>query len=136
MKKHIFEFILAIKNRCLETEEMIQKELGLSHAEFNGLLCIQPKEELSASDFAKRMGLSPSRGSRVLWKLVSQKFVTTNTNDEDRRIIDLTLSKKGKEMRRKIAQRMKRCEEKIVSNISITEKRQIKKSLSRLEELL
>ena len=76
----MIELILAIKRKCQGTEERIQAELGLSPAEFNGLTVLDETQEVSGCEFAGQMMLSPSRGSRVLNRLVSDGYVRTRVS--------------------------------------------------------
>ncbi len=136
MKNHLFELILAIKQKCLATEERVQKELNLSQAEFHGLLSLTPDEQLLGNTFAERMGLSPSRGSRVLWRLVSKGLLQTYTNTEDRRSVVISLTVQGKSAQKNVKKRMQACEEKITVNLSPAQINRIKKSLQILEQAL
>ena len=69
MNRRLFELILAVKRRCQCNEEQIQEELGLTASQFHGLIVLDAGGEVAGCEFARRMGLSPSRGSRVLNKI-------------------------------------------------------------------
>ena len=89
---HFFELILALKRKCLATEEQAREELGLSPAEFNALLCVDSEEKITGHCFSLRAGLSPSRASRVQWRLISRKLLRSSADRNDRRnkLISLT----------------------------------------------
>ena len=101
MSKHLFELILSIKHKCQSNEEEIRDEVGLSHGEFNGLIILEPGQKILGFDFADRMGLSPSRGSRVLNKLVTDGYVKTQAKPDDRRTILIGLTPKGRRKKKK-----------------------------------
>lgn len=135
MGNRLFELMLLIKRKCLSTEEDIREELALSQAEFNGLLTLEGKEQ-SGNTFSERMELSPSRGSRVLWRLISKGYVQTHTSDTDRRSNIISLSLSGRKMKKKIERRMMKCEGKIKSKLSNREIRAIKNALTTLVNAL
>ena len=47
MGGRLFQLILAIKCKCQSREEQIQAELGLSPAEFNGLMALEADQKTS-----------------------------------------------------------------------------------------
>jgi DNA-binding MarR family transcriptional regulator len=136
MSRHFFELILAIKRKCQGNEEQIQEELGLSQAEFNGLLVLEDGQEITGCEFAERMVLSPSRGSRVLGKLVADGFVATRVSPRDRRTVLISLAPKGVETKRQIIGRMEACEGRISGSLDEITVGKIKESLQVLEAVL
>jgi len=117
MSRHLFELILAIKRKCQCNEEQIQDQLGLSRAEFNGLMVLDARQAVLGCEFARRMGLSPSRGSRVLNTLATGGYVKTQLSPNDRRAILISLTRKGKHMKNRIVDRIKTCEKRIRRNL-------------------
>ena len=136
MSRRLFELILAIKRKCQCNEEQIQTELGLSQAEFNGLIVLDEERELLGCEFARQMGLSASRGSRVLNMLVTHGYVRTQFSPEDRRAIRVTLTGKGQRMKAKIADRMARCEKHILEHLDDRGRMQVVQALKLLETAL
>ena len=136
MEPTLFELILSIKRKCLSNEEKIQNELKLTPAEFNGLLVLFPKEEILGSVFAERMRLSPSRGSRVLGRLMKGGYVQTDSKPENRRSVFISLTQSGLQMKKKIVNRMQTCENQICSPFSRKEIESMKQTLIQLEQAL
>lgn len=136
MSKRLFELILAIRYTCQSNEEQIQEELGLSQAEFNGLIVLDEGEEMSGCAFAARMGLSPSRGSRVLNKLVTNGYVKTQTSTQDRRAVLVSLTTKGRRTKRRISERMAACEERLRRRLDEKKLQQVTRALEMLEAAL
>jgi len=110
MSRRLFELILAVRRKCQGSEERIQRELGLSPAEFNALTVMDDVGEITGCEFAKEMVLSPSRGSRVLDRLVTDGYVKTRVRPQDRRTILISLTPKGRKTRLKMFDHMKDCE--------------------------
>ncbi|UCG56745.1 MAG: MarR family transcriptional regulator [Phycisphaerales bacterium] len=136
MSRRLFELILSIKRKCQSNEEQIQDELGLSQAEFNGLIVLEPGQKILGFDFADRMGLSPSRGSRVLNKLVTEGYVKTQVKADDRRTVLIGLTAKGTRKKKRILGRMEACENRISAKLTKRQIGQIRSALSLLEEAL
>jgi DNA-binding MarR family transcriptional regulator len=136
MSERLFELILAVKRKCQGNEEQIQEEFGLSQAEFNALIVLNDGQKISGCEFAERMGLSPSRGSRVLHKLVTDGYVKALPGPTDRRAIMISLTPKGRGIKQQISERMDACENRICAGLERTSVARIKHALELLEAAL
>jgi DNA-binding MarR family transcriptional regulator len=136
MSGRLFERILAVKRKCQKSEEQIQEELGLSQAEFNALIVLDDGQEVSGCAFAERMALSPSRGSRVLDKLVTAGYVKALTGPRDRRAIVISLTPKGRRAKQRIIDHMEACERRIRDGLDDKSVGQVKRALELLEAVL
>ena len=136
MSGSLFELILAVKRRCQGNEEQIQRDLGLSQAEFNALIVLDGEGQISGCEFAARMALSPSRGSRVLDRLVAGDYVKVLPGSTDRRAILISLTARGRGVKKKIIGRMEACESRISSALDRTSIDQVKHVLELLEAVL
>lgn len=134
--QNLFELILSIKRKCQANEDRIQEEMGISQAEFNGLLVLNPDEALPGAEFAQRMGLSPSRGSRVLTKLMDSGYVNTEFKPGDRRSVSISLTNDGVSIKSRIYDRMQECETRICSGMDECRIDQIREALELLEQAL
>lgn len=136
MERKLFELVLSIKRKCQANEDVIQNDLGISQAEFNALLVLNPDEEIFGNTLAERMSLSPSRSSRVLAKLTNNGYVNAVFKPNDRRSVLISLTKSGVQMKENILKRMEVCENRICGNFNQQQIDQIKKSLELLEKAL
>lgn len=136
MGRRLFELILAVKRKCQGTEEQIQAELGLSPAQFHGLIVLDDGQEITGCDFAGRMALSPSRGSRVLNTLVTDGYVKTRSRPDDRRSITVCLTPRGRRTKQRIARRMEACESRICTGLDRQSLHQVVHALELLEGTL
>lgn len=136
MSKHLFELILSIKRKCQSNEEQIRAEVGLSQAEFNALLVLEPGRKILGLDFADRMGLSPSRGSRVLNTLVTAGYAKTQAKPDDRRTVLIGLTAKGRGKKKRIMNRMQACGSRISAKLPKRRISQIRRALEILEQAL
>jgi DNA-binding MarR family transcriptional regulator len=86
--------------------------------------------------FAERMGLSPSRGSRVLNKLVTEGLVRAELSPKDRRSVSVSLTERGMEMKGRITEHMRACESRICRRLEQADVRQVRGALELLEAAL
>jgi DNA-binding MarR family transcriptional regulator len=133
MNRRFFEIVLMIKRTCVETEEMIRGEFRLTQAELNGLLAVGPDECLSGAEFSLRMGLSASRGSRVLAGMVRKGFMKSAPIPDDRRSVTISLTPKGRKMRADLERRMNACGEQLLSPLSAGQKNRLKSDFGLIE---
>ena len=136
MDKRLFELIIQIRKKCLQTEEKIRSELGLTPGEFNGLLSIDPGERVLGAAFSQRMGLSPSRGSRVISRMLKNGYLELEQVPDDRRAVEASLTSEGTAMKRRVERRMGECEERITSRLTSTQEERIRTALKALVEAM
>ncbi len=136
MSERLFELILAVKRKCQSNEERIQDELGLSQAQFNGLIVLDAGGALAGGEFARRMALSVSRGSRVLTALAVDGYVQVQEGPDDRRAVSISLTPKGRRTRQQIFRRMEACESRICKALDEQHVGQLKSALQLLETVL
>ena len=117
MNKSIVELIFELKFTCMSKEESIREELKLSPSEYRGLLSVNPGEIVSCMQMSNTMGLSKSRGSRVIDKLIESGYLKEAKNDGDKRVFNIKLTPKGIIAIKKINSIMKECESAILKNI-------------------
>jgi len=136
MNRCLFELILAVKRKCECNEEQIQEELGLSAAEFYGLMALEGGQAIPGGQFAEQMGLSPSRGSRVLSRLVADGLAKAELSSTDRRAICVSLTDRGVRMKGRITEHMKACESRICSRLDEADVQQVRGALELLTAAL
>lgn len=130
------QMISTLKCRCDYTDEEIRKKTPLSPAEYRGLLCIEESETITAADFSKKMGLSPSRGSRVIEKMLEHSYLVTERSTEDRRRVLISLGEKGISLKREIAEAANECNRKISERLTDEEIDRIKNAIEYLIKVL
>lgn len=132
MEARLFQLIMSVSAKCWATEQKIMDQLGLSPAEFNALLILEEDEHLPAFELSAKMGLSPSRGSRVIARLAKQGYVTVETAAEDRRRLQVHLTESGILMQRRIAELMTECEERLLKALTQPEQELVRTALKLL----
>lgn len=136
MSKPLFELIIQIRKKCLRTEEKIRTELDLTPGEFNGLLSIEPGEKILGAAFSSRMGLSPSRGSRVISRLLENGFIDLEQVPDNRRAVEASLTKSGIAMQKRLFERMGECEGRILSQLDETQAGEVREALTTLVDVM
>jgi DNA-binding MarR family transcriptional regulator len=135
MADKIFDIITNLKNKCLDKEISIQKEYSLSPAEYNGLLSVEPGTIYSCNQLSKKLGLSISRSSRVLEKLIRNGYFKRIRDKEDRRVLKVTLTEKGLNIRRKINKKIDECEKDILRRFQKPELFLLENTLNKLSDI-
>lgn len=136
MKNNIINLIFDLKFSCLAKEEKIIEELNISPAEYRGILSIVPGSEIPCNILSKKMGLSVSRGSRVINKLINNGYFKEKTSKKDQRITNIELTPKGIKTQRKIHNILEDCEQMILKNMTSHELDQLTASLKKISEIL
>lgn len=136
MNKNVIDVIFALKSKCCSKEEKIREELNISPAEFKGLISIEPGVIVPCKVLSQKMGLSVSRGSRVIEKLMKGGFMEEVKTSGDRRVMNITLAKKGIAVQKKIMKNLQECEHKILKNLTKPELETLITSLLKVNEVL
>ena len=132
----IIDLIVELKHKCSIREEDIQKEFNLSQAEYHGVAVMEPDEKVTCSEFSDRLALSPSRGSRIIGKMMEKGFINYDSIPGDRRAHSLSLTPKGKRVKIKVEQKKDECEKTIREHYSEQQAGELKITLTRLLEAL
>ncbi|GAG62249.1 unnamed protein product [marine sediment metagenome] len=94
----------------MEDEKQIRTLCNISFAEYKAVMEIDTTERITCNVLSKKMGLSPSRGSRIIDGLVRKKLLIRTPNPEDRRSFVLSLSSKGAKIKNDIERERNNCE--------------------------
>lgn len=135
MNKSIIDLIIELKKGCMEDEEHIRTICNISFAEYKGIMEIDIEERMTCNALAKKMGLSPSRGSRIIDNLVRKGYLLRMLNPADRRSFVVSLSFKGAKIRKQIKQERNNCEKRIIKSFSEKEVELIKEGLELITKI-
>ncbi len=89
---------------CQQKENLIAEQYGLTQAEFRCLKLFDKKEVVNNKTIAERMNLSASRLTRIIDGLVAKGYAERQIKPEDRRNMNVSLSKKGVQLVQKLDQ--------------------------------
>ncbi|MEN8115523.1 MAG: MarR family transcriptional regulator [Bacteroidota bacterium] len=136
MEQEIMEILYNLKKRFIAIDEEFISDLDLTPAEYYTFIAISNCSEINSTQLSQKMGLSLSRISRVVDKMVVKGFLTRDVSNNDRRSIDLKLTTKGNNYLDRIMEFRTNCESRIINNIPKEELELIRKSLKKVLELL
>jgi DNA-binding MarR family transcriptional regulator len=134
--KEIYEIILKLKYFCYCHESRISTSCQISLGELKGIKVMEEEQALTCSDIAKKINLSPSRGSRIIDNLVRKGLLLRKIKENDRRTTLLYLTKKGREVMKNIDREEKKFEHLLTSELGSEDIEIIKKGLKLLERIL
>jgi len=129
MEKNLVDLIIELKKGYLEDEKQIRTLCKVSLAEYKAILEIKTTKIITCNVLSEKMGLSISRGSRIIDSLVRKGYLLRMENPEDRRSFVLSLSSKGTEIKKQIEQERNNYEYRIRKNLSVREVKLIKEGL-------
>ena len=101
-------------DQCQEKQERIARSLGLTIAEFRLLRSFRGDADLNVGELARRMELSNSRLTRILDGLVEKQVVTREVSRQDRRVIMVELTVRGREIQKVLTERYLRTHQDIL----------------------
>jgi len=103
-----------MKKKCAHIDQKLMDELRITQSELLFFSSLDECTAISSNELARTMGLSPSRISRVVDKLVISGYLDRNIDSSDRRAITLCLTDKGKEIKNKIDEERQICENQVL----------------------
>ncbi len=110
----ILGLVYEMKKKCAAIDYRLMEHLHLSQSELLFFSSLDQCTGLSSPELAKNMGLSPSRISRVIEKLVVDGYLDRNTDKADRRAITLCLTESGKKIKDEIDNNRLECEARLL----------------------
>ena len=129
MEEKLIDLIIELKKGYMEDEKQIRTLCKVSLAEYKAILEIKTTEIITCNVLSEKMGLSISRGSRIIDSLVRKGYLLRMENPEDRRSFILSLSSKGAKIKKQIEQERNNFEYRLRKNLSAREVELIKEGL-------
>lgn len=112
----MIEDILQIKKRCDFGDE-IGKTHNLTLGEVECISAVARHDMLTSKKLSSILELSPSRGSRIVNKLVERKFIKTSIDSHDRRTVLLSLTAKGQQCYVELEEEKRQCEQRLFAQL-------------------
>ncbi len=128
----LMSMIYELKKKCSQVDQRLMDDLKISQSELLFFSALDNCQGISSPELARNMGLSLSRISRVVDKLVNNGYLDRKADEVDRRAIRLCLTSKGKAIRNKIDKVRNECEEKLLEIIPSSEIQQFEKLFSEM----
>ena len=112
--KEILGLIFEMKKKCAAIDNQLMEHLNLSQSELLFFGSLDQCTSISSLELAKNMGLSASRISRVIEKLVVDGYLDRSVDKADRRAITLCLTAEGKKIKAEIDRNRYECEARLL----------------------
>jgi DNA-binding MarR family transcriptional regulator len=134
--EQLADLTLGMVSCCQIKQEEIAARAQLSLSEFKCLRAFRHDTEMSVKDIAHRMSLTSSRLTRIVDGLVSKNYVTRHIDTDDRRIINVRLTKQGETVARKVTSDCTFVYEQVLGIIPIGRHRAIIEAVNELSDAL
>ena len=117
------DLMTRLRRCCQERESSIREESGLGEAEYACVNAIAPGEQLMVGELCARMGLSKSRGGRVVDHLVQRKLLERRADADDRRVAHVRVTARGRAVQRRVSDCVDACETALRRKLNPTQQR-------------
>ncbi len=131
-EKGIIELLDTLSNKLNKDDCDAYSKLGLSPGEYKFMMAAYKSDTKSCYGVKKEMGISPSRFSRIVDKMVVDGLINRTPDKNDRRNNVLSFTKKGEVVMKEISECMKRRDKILTDGLSNEEKKTAKALLWRL----
>jgi DNA-binding MarR family transcriptional regulator len=128
----ILGLVYEMKKKCAAIDTRLMEHLHLSQSELLFFSSLDQCISINSPELAKNMGLSASRISRVIEKLVVDGYLDRNVDKSDRRAITLCLTANGKKIRAEIDKSRQDCEARLLKVLPETELDKFREIISKM----
>jgi DNA-binding MarR family transcriptional regulator len=128
----ILSLVYEMKRKCAAIDNQLMESLRLSQSELLFFSSLDQCTGISSPELAKNMGLSPSRISRVIEKLVVDGYLDRNVDKSDRRAITLCLTESGKMVRSEISKSRNECETRLLNVLQESDVEKFREIISKM----
>lgn len=128
----ILGLVYEMKRKCAVIDYQLMEHLHLSQSELLFFSSLDQCTGISSPELAKNMGLSPSRISRVIEKLVVDGYLDRNIDKTDRRAITLCLTDEGKKIRAEIDKNRQECEARLLNVLPQSDVEKFREIISKM----
>jgi DNA-binding MarR family transcriptional regulator len=132
MKTGIIDNIIYLSEKCINESSDLCAAAGLSRQEANILISLEQDERVTSNEVSRRIGLSPSRVSRIVDNLIDKGYLKRKMSSGDRRAIEISLSFSGRKCREKITAGKELCELRLKKRLSDRERKTVDRALALL----
>ncbi len=129
--------LAVIANRVSrDLAERYRRRFGLSIAEWRVLAHLSQAESVSVREIHKRVELDKSKVSRAASRLVANGIVARRINSADRRLLELSLTGKGRALMEELAPIARDYEAGLLGKLPKDDRASLRRVLAKLEEAL
>jgi DNA-binding MarR family transcriptional regulator len=128
----LVELIFKLRKKCTLKDLYFVKNVGISYAEYNCLIQFFDAETLGMKELAARLDITPAGVTRIVSSLDKSGIVQRRVDRNDRREINVVLTRKGKRIVQDIHQASLDLHREIVNHINPKECESIMQGIEQL----
>jgi DNA-binding MarR family transcriptional regulator len=132
----LIDLIYQLKGKCAANDVEFIQDLNISQAEYTLFLAICHCNSLNVKEISEETALSTSRISRIIDKAVNNGYLNRSADSNDRRLLNLELTEKGKKIKEKIENYRQECENRLQNGLSSEEIEYFKTKFSKVLSIL
>ena len=100
--EEIAEILQSLQKKCWAKDRILAEEIGISVPEFNLLTFFYDESSLPVKKLTLSMNVTPGRITHLVTSLEKRGLMKRSLNKDDRRVVLVTLTKKGRTLVDKI----------------------------------
>lgn len=129
-----YRFSVLASAMSREFAKCYEYEHGISNAEWRVIAHLADHQSISVREIVSRVDLDKVRVSRAVARLNEDGFISKKTNPDDKRLVVLSLSRKGRSLYERIVPRALDFEDSLLAEFSDTDRQRLAKLLHKFEE--
>lgn len=131
LDKEISEKIFGVYRMMRKRFDLI-KTNDLTMIQLHALIFIKENKNCQLTSLAKNFSISLPTANNLVEKLINLKLIERKDDKNDRRVIHLSITKKGENLINKLSKEKQNCFSSIISKLTIDEKKQLLKILEKI----
>ncbi|WP_319415147.1 MarR family transcriptional regulator [Marispirochaeta aestuarii] len=132
--ERLIDLVIDFKNRC-NIEEKIGSRYGLSPREVMAIFLLN-NVSMSSKELSMKLGVSTSRGSRIIGGLLDRGLLVSEQDADDRRSSILGLSSAGKEHLKDLSRIKDTCERDFLEKLDTRQIEQVRQGMKLLLQVV
>jgi DNA-binding MarR family transcriptional regulator len=132
----IATLLQSLQKKCWGKDRILADEFALTVPEFNLLTFFYEEKSQPIKFLTRAMNVTPGRITHIVTALENRGYVRRSLNKSDRRVVLVTLSKKGLEVVGRIEKRVIEFFTGMLSSISVDEQQQLLADLRLLYRIM
>lgn len=114
----------------------ILADFGITYPQFNALLVLRDKPDMTMGELCEKLLLACSTATDLIDRMEKNGFLVRNRDAEDRRVIRLAVSEKGKQVITEVLVARRRYVASMLEKLPEDEQTRLAQSLDRLHSLM
>ncbi len=98
LKKKMADLIFTLRQRCATKDMYFVHEFGITIAEYNCMVLFFSRASYGVKDLAHALDITPGGVTRIITSLEKKNIIRRKISIEDRRNINVSLTRKGQQM--------------------------------------